>query len=107
MLDPSARRQRARIAALVMHSKGLTNTAPARAAFRNHFERDVDPDGTLTPEERAKRAEFARRAFYSRLAFASAKARRARSRNKKAISASTTLTAKEGPDGTRDLSAAA
>lgn len=39
------------------------------------FEQQVDPDGTLTPTERAKRAESARKAHFQRLAFKSAKAR--------------------------------
>jgi hypothetical protein len=40
------------------------------------FERQVDPDNTLLPAERAKRAENARKAYYQRLALKSAKARR-------------------------------
>ncbi|MGH3574069.1 MAG: hypothetical protein ACRDUW_19985 [Pseudonocardiaceae bacterium] len=43
------------------------------------FERQVDPDNTLAPAERARRAEAARRAHMQRLALASSKARRARS----------------------------
>lgn len=54
-------------------------TAPARAALMARFERDVDPDGILPPVDRARRAESARRAHFTRLALASAKARRARS----------------------------
>jgi len=42
------------------------------------FEREVDPDGTLPPEERARRAEHKRKAYFARLALKSAKARRAR-----------------------------
>ncbi|MGF2945831.1 hypothetical protein ACQV26_11935 [Mycobacterium sp. Lab-001] len=38
----------------------------------------VDPDGELTPEERARRAEHARKAHFKRLALKSAKARRRR-----------------------------
>ncbi len=53
-------------------------TAPGRAVFDARFEREVDPDGTLPPAERARRAEHARRAYFTRLALASAKARRAR-----------------------------
>ena len=52
-------------------------TAPARAALFEKFEREVDPDGTLHPAERARRAEQARIAFYKNL---SAKALRARRR---------------------------
>jgi len=51
-------------------------TASARAALQAKFEKEVDPDGTLTPAERATRAEHARKAYYTRLALKSAKARR-------------------------------
>jgi hypothetical protein len=51
-------------------------TAPARQAFDGRFEREVDPDGILPPAERARRAEYARKAYFTRLALASAKARR-------------------------------
>jgi hypothetical protein len=40
------------------------------------FEREVDPEGKLSPQERAKWAEYARRAHMQRLALKSAKARR-------------------------------
>ena len=40
------------------------------------FEREVDPDGTLSPDERARRAESKRRAYFQRLALKSARARR-------------------------------
>jgi hypothetical protein len=51
-------------------------TAAARRAFLARFEREVDPDGTLSPAERERRAESARKAYFARLAMASAKARR-------------------------------
>lgn len=50
-------------------------TAPARRALMAKFEAQVDPDGTLTPQERAKRAEYAWRAHFARLAAKSAQAR--------------------------------
>lgn len=53
-------------------------TAPARAAFLDRFEREVDPDGTLAPDERTRRAAHARKAYFTRLAMRSAQARRAR-----------------------------
>lgn len=53
-------------------------TAPARQALLDKFELEVDPDGTLDPVERAKRATNARKAYFSRLALRSAQARRAR-----------------------------
>ena len=51
-------------------------TANARKAALDRFERQADPDGTLSPAERVRRAEHLRRAYFARLAFASAKARR-------------------------------
>lgn len=53
-------------------------TAAARKAFHDQFERQVDPAGTLDPVERARRAQNAMRAHFSRLALKSAQARRAR-----------------------------
>jgi hypothetical protein len=55
-------------------------TAAARKAFADRFERQVDPDGVLPPAERARRAESARKAYFSRLALKSAQARRAKSK---------------------------
>ncbi|WP_369134229.1 hypothetical protein [Modestobacter sp. I12A-02662] len=51
-------------------------TAPARRAMLDRFERQVDPDGVLSPVERARRAGHARKAYFARLALRSAKARR-------------------------------
>lgn len=78
--DPT---ERALLARLAAHTKWATTdrtagTAAARQAFRDRFERQVDPDGTLDPAERARRAESARKAFYTRLALKSARARRLR-----------------------------
>jgi hypothetical protein len=50
----------------------------ARQAFLDRFEREVDPDGTLPPAERARRAEHARKAYFAKLALKSAQARRRR-----------------------------
>ncbi|MFD9906552.1 hypothetical protein [Streptomyces sp. NPDC059063] len=80
-LTPEERRLRGAIAANAMWSKiedRTAHTAAARRAFMDHFEAEVDPDGVLSPQERAIRAESARRAHFQRLALASAKARRAR-----------------------------
>lgn len=52
--------------------------AKARAGLEARFLREVDPNNDLPEPERRRRAECARRAFYQRLALASAKARRAR-----------------------------
>lgn len=50
-------------------------TAPGTKAFLDRFERQVDPDGQLPPDERARRAEHARKAYFLGLALKSAKAR--------------------------------
>lgn len=54
-------------------------TAPARQKFLDRFEREVDPEGRLTPQERGIRAEHARKAYFTRLSFLAAEARRRRS----------------------------
>lgn len=77
-LDRGGRQLRARLAVFTSWantSDPSARTAPARAAANNRFERQVDPDGTLPPEQRARRADAARKAFFTRLALASAKAR--------------------------------
>jgi hypothetical protein len=53
-----------------------TMTGAAHRGFRARFERAVDPDGALTPAERAARAERARRAYMLTLAARSAAVRR-------------------------------
>lgn len=52
-------------------------TAPARRGLEEKFIREVDPDLLMTPEDRAKAVENARKAYYRKLALASAAARRA------------------------------
>ncbi len=46
-----------------------------RPAFLDRFEREVDPDDVLTPQERARLAKHARKAYFARLALKSAQAR--------------------------------
>jgi len=76
-LTPEQRSLRARIAA---HSKWAKTpdpaaaTAAARQAALDRFERQVDPDGTMPPAERARRAEHARKAYFAGLALKSARA---------------------------------
>jgi hypothetical protein len=53
-------------------------TAPARRGFAARFEREVDPEGKLPREVRARLAESARKAYFARLGYLSAKARRKR-----------------------------
>lgn len=59
-------------------------TKPARAAFEQRFFDEVDPEGALPPDVRARRAENAKRAYFHRLALKSAQAR---ARNKPAAKA--------------------
>lgn len=79
-MSPAERSLRARMAAHMMHARHDTRqrTTEARAAFLARFEREADPAGILSPEERRRRAEHLRRAYFARLAAASAKARRSR-----------------------------
>jgi hypothetical protein len=68
---------RGRIGAYALHARYDSRelTAPARKAFLDRFEREVDPEGKLPEEERARRAEYAKRAYFTRLALQSAQAR--------------------------------
>ena len=79
-LTPAERTLRARLAAHAMHARhdARQTTLAARVAFLGRFETEVDPDSTLPLAERRRRAEHARRAYFTRLALASAKARRVR-----------------------------
>jgi hypothetical protein len=76
--DPEEMALRGRIGAHVTHSRHDSRelTAPAREVFLAKFELQVDPHGTLAPEERRRRAEHARRAHMVRIARLSAIARR-------------------------------
>ena len=69
---------RGRIGAYRLHATHDSReiTAPARKAFLSRFESEVDPEQVLTPEERNRRADMARKAYFTRLAYLSAKARR-------------------------------
>ena len=83
MATPSERAMAASIGSLTRWAQEPDRKAamkPARAAFENRFERQVDPNNELDPAERAKRAEMLFKAHMRRLALASAKARRAKSR---------------------------
>jgi hypothetical protein len=79
-LSPAERSLRARLAAYAMHARhdARRTSANGRAAFLARFEREVDPHGHLDPEERRRRAEQARRAYFARLSLAAATARRAK-----------------------------
>lgn len=78
-LTPEERTLRSRAAAHVSWAQTTdrsARTAAARKALLDRFEREVDPDGTLDPAERARRAEHARKAYFIALALRSAIARR-------------------------------
>lgn len=80
-MPPSERVLRSQIAAHESWARTedrTARTANARKAMLDKFEQEVDPDGTLAPAERAKRAEHARKAHFKRLALKSAQARRRR-----------------------------
>ena len=51
-------------------------TAAARPRFLARFEDEVDPGRILSETERQRRAEAARKAYFAKLAYRSAKARR-------------------------------
>lgn len=63
-------------------------TQAARDGMYRRFEDEVDPDRVLLPEERAKRVESARRAYYTRIALKSAASRRAKAEARKGRSTS-------------------
>ena len=79
-LTPTQRSLRARIAAYSLHASHdpRETTKPARDAFLARFERDVDPDNRLSAAERRRRAEAAKRAYFTALALKSSKARQGR-----------------------------
>ncbi len=79
-LSPAERSLKARLAAHTMHARHdiEVTTAKGRAAFLARFESEVDPAGELPPEERRRRAEHLRRAYFAKLALTSAKSRRSK-----------------------------
>lgn len=82
-LTPAMRKLRAQIAAHTSWAKTedwSARTAPARQAALDRFEKQVDPDGTMDPVMRAKRADSLRTAYFKGLALRSAEVRRANRR---------------------------
>jgi len=77
-LTPAERSFRASIGGHALHAQvdSVAHTAPARAAFLAKFDDEVDPNGELSPEERARRAEHARKVYFKRLALKSVQSRR-------------------------------
>jgi hypothetical protein len=78
-LTPTERSQRARLASHTSWSKTrdpAARTQPARDKFAERFLDEVDPERVLPEGERNRRAASARKAYFARLALASATARR-------------------------------
>jgi hypothetical protein len=72
------RSQRGRLGAYTSWAKtedSTARTAPAVRTFLDKFEREVDPEGELSTQERAKRAKWACKPYFQRLAMKSAAAR--------------------------------
>lgn len=80
-LTPAQRSLRARVAAFALHSRGGTSTAAASRAFLARFEAAVDPDGKLTPEERARRARLALKAHMLTLSLKASRVRYRRAKS--------------------------
>lgn len=69
-MTPEQRRQRAKIAAYVRWSKAMARADQAdaaRAAIFARLERQVDPHGSLLPNERDRLVQAAARALAARL----------------------------------------
>ena len=80
-LTPAERVMRARLAAHKSWARTddpTARTAPARAAMRQRFEDQVDPDRTLSESERARKADHEFRSYMAGLSLKASKARRAR-----------------------------
>jgi hypothetical protein len=76
--DSAEMAMRGRIGAHRLHATrdARETTAKARETFLAQFEREVDPEGTLSQEERRRRVVQAKKAYFVRLARLSAAARR-------------------------------
>ena len=83
-LTPEERKLRARLGAHSLHANHdpTETTAQARSAFLSRFEDEVDPDRVLPEEERKRRIAHARKAYFTRLALQSARARRLKGANR-------------------------
>jgi hypothetical protein len=80
-MTPAQRTLRARLAAHKSWADTKdrsARTAAARKAALDRFDHEVDPDGVLSPQERAERAASARRAYFVGMALRSARVRGAR-----------------------------
>lgn len=76
-LTPEQRSMRARLAALTRWSREnpAPNAARGQDGLLDRFRREVDPDNSLPPAERERRAVAARKAHMTRLALASSRSR--------------------------------
>ncbi|MDQ3691866.1 MAG: hypothetical protein M3406_17900 [Chloroflexota bacterium] len=79
-LTPAERSQRSRIGAYALHARydARVTTAAARQAFDRRFLDLVDPGRRLSERERTRRAKAARKAYFTRLAYLSARRRSGR-----------------------------
>jgi hypothetical protein len=78
LLTPEQRVLRGKLAAHRLHAQvqdPSAHTLPARQKFLERFLDEVDAERVLPEAERLKRAEHARKAYFTKLAFASSKAR--------------------------------
>ena len=78
LLTPEQRSLRARMGAYAMLSRNdpRETTRAGREKFMSRFLDEVDPDRLLDEAERLRRAEAARKAYFTGLALKSARARR-------------------------------
>jgi len=74
--DTSSRARSAALRSWAFTDDRAQRTAAGRTAFLLRFERLVDPEGSLSPGERHKRAEALKKAHFIDLATKSAAARR-------------------------------
>jgi hypothetical protein len=76
-LTRQQRQLRGRVGGLLMHARNGAdaNLPGARAAFMRRFLDEVDPDRTLPEAERERRADMARRGYFTQLAYRSSLAR--------------------------------
>lgn len=77
MMTPEQRSLRARMAAYSLHAQRDSRelTRAAREAFLGRFLDEVDPDRSLPEPERLRRAQAARKAYFTKLALKSSQAR--------------------------------
>ena len=72
-MTPAERSLRSRLGGLTTAARGHVNTAPARSAFAARFYDSIPED--VPADERNRRAEAARRLYFARLAYKSARTR--------------------------------